>query len=57
MLGKMPLQFKDPMSMLFVSVPYSEWSTDTNYRWILNTPYDELLNSNIAIVETIKSVM
>ena len=57
MLGKMPLQFKDPMSMLFVSVPYNEWSTDTNYRWILNTPYDELLNSNIAIVETIKSVM
>ena len=56
-LGKMPLQFKDPMSMLFVSVPYNEWSTDTNYRWILNTPYDELLNSNIAIVETIKSVM
>ena len=57
MLGKMPLQFKEPMSMLFVSVPYNEWSTDTNYRWILNTPYDELLNSNIAIVETIKSVM
>lgn len=57
MLGKMPLQFKDPMSMLFVSVPYNEWSTDTNYRWILNTSYDELLNSNIAIVETIKSVM
>lgn len=56
-LGKMPLQFKDPMSMLFVSVPYNEWSTDTNYRWILNTPYDELLNSNIAIIETIKSVM
>ena len=56
-LGKMPLQFKDPMSMLFVSVPYEEWSTDTNYRWILNTPMDELLNSNIAIVETIKSVM
>ena len=56
-LGKMPLQFKDPSRMLFVSVPYEEWSTDTNYRWILNTPYDELLNSNIAIVETIKSVL
>ena len=56
-LGKMPLQFKDPSSMLFVSVPYEELDTDTNYRWILNTPTDELLNSNISIVETIKSVM
>jgi hypothetical protein len=56
-LGKMPLQFKDPTRMLFVSVPYQEWSTDTKYRWILNTPYDELLNSNIAIVNTIKSVL
>ena len=53
-LGKMPLQFKDPTSMLFVSVPYEELDTDTNYRWILNTPMDELLSSNISIVETIK---
>jgi hypothetical protein len=53
----MPLQFKDPSSMLFVSVPYEELDTNTNYKWILNTPTDELLNSNISIVETIKSVM
>ena len=53
-LGKMPLQFKDPSSMLFVSVPYEELDTNTNYRWILNTPTDELLTSNISIVEVIK---
>ena len=28
-LGKMPLQFKDPPSLLFVSVPYEELDTDT----------------------------
>ena len=53
-LGKMPLQFKDPTSLLFISVPYEELDTDTNYRWILNTPMDELLSSRISIVETIK---
>ena len=50
----MPLQFKDPSKILFISVPYEELDTDTNYRWILNTPTDELLKSNISIVEVIK---
>ena len=47
-------EFKDPSKLLFISVPYEELDTDTNYRWILNTPMDELLRSNISIVENIK---
>ena len=50
----MPLQFKDPTSIYFISIPYEELDTDTNYKWILNTPTIELLKSNISIVEIIK---
>ena len=53
-LGKTPIQFKDPSNLYFISFPYEELETDTNYRWILNTPNNELMNSNISLIEFIK---
>jgi hypothetical protein len=53
--GKMPLQFKDPTKLLFVSLPYKELEYNTTYVWVKSTPMNELLNSGISVVEVLKS--
>ena len=53
-LGKVPIQFKDPEQLLFISFPYNELDVYTNYRWIYTTPYPELMTSDISIVEVAK---
>mgnify|MGYP001198047722 CR=1 FL=1 len=52
--GKMPLQFMNPTSVQFISVPYNELETNTTYMWIHSTPMNELMDNNIAIVEILK---
>ena len=52
--GKMPLQFLNPPSVQFISIPYQELETDTTYMWIHSTPINKLINNNIAIVEILK---
>ena len=52
--GKMPLQFMNPTSVQFISVPYNELETDTTYMWIHSTPVKEMIHNNIAIVEILK---
>jgi len=54
--GKMPLQFIDPKSVQFISIPYQELNINTTYLWIHSTPLHKLFNNNIAIVEIIKNI-
>jgi len=53
--GKMPLQFKNPNKLLFVSLPYKELEYNTTYVWVKSTPMTELLTSGISVVEVLKS--
>ena len=52
--GKMPLQFLNPTSVQFISVPYQELETDTTYLWVHSTPVNEMIYNNISIVEILK---
>ena len=54
--GKMPLQFINPKSVQFISIPYQELEINTTYLWIHSTPLHKLINNNIAIVEIIKNI-
>ena len=50
----MPLQFMNPASVQFISVPYNELETDTTYLWIHSTPIYKMISNNISIVELLK---
>ena len=53
--GKMPIMFKDPSKLMFISMPYKEMEYNTKYLWIKSTPMNQLLNSGLSIVEVLKT--
>ena len=53
--GKMPIMFKDPTKLMFISMPYKEMEYNTKYLWIKSTPMNQLLNSGLSIVEVLKT--
>ena len=53
--GKMPIMFKEPTSLLFISIPYKEMEYNTKYSWIKSTPMNQLFNSGLSIVEVLKT--
>ena len=53
--GKMPIMFKEPTKLMFVSIPYKDMEYNTKYLWIKSTPMNQLLNSGLSIVELLKT--
>ena len=53
--GKMPIMFRDPIKLMFISMPYKEMEYNTKYLWIKSTPMNQLLNSGLSIVEVLKT--
>ena len=49
--GKMPIMFKEPTKVMFVSIPYKDMEYNTKYMWIRSTPMNQLLNSGLSIVK------